>query len=167
MPSASVSVSSRRKNKRHAKTKKSTLFIKDIAMFATNSMDAMNMMTVPDTCNTLVPSPIPVPTPLPMLNIVESSSHIPSVFNVMFGSGLAENLLTEGTTSEGDELGYLGGLVSGVFIDADMYVLGSFKVMAGVCFAARLTSMVGMNGMPFNTIGLEITPAQAVVSILS
>jgi hypothetical protein len=132
-------------------------------MFATNSIAAMSMMTIPDVCKT----PIVVPVPIPYPNITMSTAHIPSVFNVMFGTGLAENLMTEGTISMGDEPGVEGGVVSGIFMGPDTYVSGSFKVIVGTAFATRLTSLVGMNGMPFNTIGMSIVPAQFRVLLLS
>jgi len=132
-------------------------------MFATNSLDAMSLMTIPDVCKT----PILVPVPIPYPNITMSATHIPSVFNVMFGPGLAENILTEGTISLGDEPGVLGGLISNIFMGPDKYILGSFKVIVGTGFAMHMTSLVGMNGMPFNTIGISLVPAQFSVLILS
>jgi len=132
-------------------------------MFATNSIAAMSMMTIPDVCKT----PIVVPVPIPYPNITMSTAHIPSVFNVMFGTGLAENLMTEGTISMGDEPGVEGGVVSGIFMGPDTYISGSFKVIVGTAFATRLTSLVGMNGMPFNTMGMSIVPAQFRVLLLS
>lgn len=131
-------------------------------MFATNSTGAMSMMTIPDVCMT--PALVPVPIPYP--NITMSSTHIPAVFNVMFGSGLAENEMTEGTISMGDEPGVLGGVVSHVFMGPDRYLLGSFKVIVGTGFAMRMTSMVEMNGMPCNTIGISLVPAQFRVLLL-
>jgi hypothetical protein len=132
-------------------------------MFATNSLAAMSICTIPDVCNT----PIVVPVPIPYPNITFSLLHVPSVFNLMFGIGLAENLLTEGTISLGDQPGVLGGLLSGIFMGPDSYLLGSFKVLAGSIFATRMTSLVGMNGMPFNTIGMSLLPAQFRVILLS
>lgn len=131
-------------------------------MFATNSLSAMSMMTVPDVCKT----PIIVPVPIPYPNITMSTTHIPAVFNVCFGPGLAENLMTEGTLSMGDEPGVEGGVVSSLFMGPDKYILGSFTVMVGTAFAARMTSLVGMNGMPFNTIGASLLPAQCCVLLL-
>lgn len=132
-------------------------------MFATNSLAAMSMMTIPDVCKT----PIIVPVPIPYPNITMSSTHIPSVFNVMFGAGLAENLMTEGTISMGDEPGVEGGIVSGIFMGKDTYITGSMVVVVGTAFATRMTSLVGMNGMPFNTMGISLVPAQFRVLILS
>lgn len=132
-------------------------------MFATNSLSAMSMMTVPDVCKTPV---LGVPVPIPYPNIAMSSMHIPAVFNVFFGPGLAENLMTEGTISSGDEAGVQGGVVSSLFIGPDQYIMGSLKVIVGTAFAAHMTSLVGMNGMPFNTMGMSITPAQCCVILL-
>jgi hypothetical protein len=131
-------------------------------MFANNSIGVMNLFTIPDVCKT----PLLVPVPLPYPNITFSLFHIPAVFNVMFGIGLAENLLTEGTISLGDQPGVLGGIISQIFMGPDRYILGSFKVLVGGIFATRLTSLVGMNGMPFNTIGLSVLPAQFRVLLL-
>jgi len=131
-------------------------------MFATNSLTAMSMMTVPDICKT----PIVIPVPIPYPNITMSSMHIPAVFNVCFGPGLAENLMTEGTISMGDEAGVAGGVVSSLFMGPDKYIMGSLKVIVGTAFATRMTSLVGMNGMPFNTMGASLTPAQCCVVLL-
>lgn len=132
-------------------------------MFANNSLAALNTSTVPDVCKT--PSPAgPVPIPYP--NLATSVMHVPSVFNVMFGPGLAENLLTVGTVSQGDTAGVAGGVVSSTMMGPDRYLMGSLKVLAGGIFAARLTSLTGMNGMPFNTVGMTVTPAQCRVLLL-
>lgn len=131
-------------------------------MFANNSSGVMNMFTIPDVCKTPLLAPVPIPYP----NITFSFFHIPSVFNIMFGPGLAENLLTEGTISLGDQAGVLGGIISNIFMGPDHYLLGSFKVLVDGIFAMRLTSLVGMNGMPFNTMGMSIMPIQFRVLLL-
>ncbi|WP_338847059.1 DUF4150 domain-containing protein [Massilia sp. W12] len=133
-------------------------------MFATNSLAGMSIMTIPDICKTLVVIPV---VPLPYPNITYTILHIPSVFNVMFGPGLGENLLTPGTISIGDQAGFLGGLISQIFMGPDMYIMGSFQVFVGGICGARMTSLVGMNGIPFNTIGMSLLPAQFRVILLS
>jgi len=130
-------------------------------MFANNSTGVMNVFTIPDVCKT---PPLAVPIPYP--NIAFSLAHIPSVFNLMFGPGLAENLMTQGTISIGDEAGVMGGVISNIFMGPDRYLLGSLKVLVGGIFATRLTSLVGMNGMPFNTIGMSAVPGQFRVLLL-
>jgi hypothetical protein len=131
-------------------------------MFANNSLGVLNLFTVPDVCKT----PLVVPVPIPYPNLTFSFFHIPSVFNIMFGIGFAENLMTQGTISLGDQPGVLGGIISQVFMGPDRYLLGSFKVLVGGIFATRLTSLVGMNGMPFNTVGMSVMPAQFRVLLL-
>jgi len=132
-------------------------------MFANTNLGVLNL-AFPDVC--YIPTPIgPIPVPFP--NIAISFTHIPSVFNVFFGGGLAENLLTEGTISMGDEPGVLGGIISFMFMGPDRQLLGSFKVIVGTMFATRLTTLTGQNGMIPNALGMSITPSQFRVLILS
>ena len=131
-------------------------------MFANTNLCVINF-AFPDVC--LVPTPVgPVPIPFP--NIVITISHIPSQACVIIGGGLAENLVTQGTLSNGDEPGVNLGVVSGMEIGPDRYLMGSFKVAMGGVFATRLTSVVGQNGMIGNTIGMSITPSQVCVMVL-
>ena len=132
-------------------------------MFANTNLCVVNF-AFPDVC--LVPTPVgPVPTPFP--NIAISISHIPSQFSVIIGGGLAENLVTQGTISNGDEPGLGLGVVSAMEIGPDRYMMGSFKVCMGGVFASRLTSVVGQNGMIGNAVGMSITPSQVCVMVLS
>lgn len=132
-------------------------------MFANTNLGVLNF-GFPDVC--LVPvGPVPVPTPFP--NLAFSTTHIPSVFNVIFGGGLAENLLTTGTVSNGDEGGVLLGLISHFIDGPDRPFLGSFKTMIGGIFSTRLTTINGQNGMLPNTVGISATPAQFRVLLLS
>lgn len=126
-------------------------------MFACNSIAAVNIALVPDVCKT--PTPVG-PVPLPYPNLAQSATHVPAVFHVMFGPGLAENLMTQGTISQGDTVGVAGGLLSQVFMGPDRYLLGSLKLMVGGMFAMRMTSLTGHNGMPCNTVGSSLVPAQ-------
>jgi hypothetical protein len=132
-------------------------------MFANTCLGVLNL-AFPDVCK--VPTPVG-PIPLPFPNLALSFTHIPAVFNVIFGGGLAESLLTEGTISEGDTAGLAGGLLSSMFMGPDRQLLGSFKVIVGVMFATRLTTMTGQNGMLPNAIGMSLTPSQFRVLILS
>jgi hypothetical protein len=132
-------------------------------MFANNNLGVLNF-GFPDVC--IVPvGPVPVPTPFP--NLAFSTTHIPSVFNVIIGGGLAENLLTTGTVSLGDEAGVLLGLISHMVDSPDRPFLGSFKTLIGGIFATRLTTINGQNGLLPNTVGISITPAQFRVLLLS
>lgn len=130
-------------------------------MFANNNLGVLNF-GFPDVC--LVP-PLGIPTPFP--NLAFSTTHIPSVFNVLFGGGLAENLLTTGTVSNGDEAGVMLGLISHFMDGPDRPFLGSFKTLVGGIFATRLTTINGQNGFLPNSVGMSLTPAQFRVLLLS
>jgi hypothetical protein len=129
--------------------------------FANISFGVLNF-GFPDVCLVPVPSPAgPIPTPMPFPNLAMSSAHIPSVFNIIFGGGLAENLLTNGTISSGDEAGTLMGVISHMMDAQDRPFVGSFKTAVGAIFATRL------NGMLPNTPGVSITPAQFRLLLVS
>lgn len=131
-------------------------------MFANNNLSVMNF-GFPDVCN--VPTPAgPVPTPFP--NIAMSATHIPSVLNILMGPGLAENLLTTGTVSNGDQGGVAMGVASGMIMGPDRYFLGSLKTFHGVAPATRLTSLTGQNGPSPNIPGMSLTPGQVSVLLL-
>lgn len=132
-------------------------------MFANTNLCVVNF-AFPDVC--LTPSPVgPVPIPYP--NFAISITHVPSQFSVIIGGGLAENLVTQGTLSNGDNAGVAMGVVSGMVMGPDRYVLGSLKVCMGGVLATRLTSVTTANGMAGNMVGMSITPSQVCVLVLS
>jgi len=132
-------------------------------MFANNNLCVLNCSFL-DVC--LVPAfPVPIPTPFP--NLAFSSTHIPSVFNVIVGGGLVENLITMGTLSLGDEIGVLLGLISHFMDGPDRGFFGSLKTLMGGIFGTRLTTITGQNGMLPNTVGMSMTPGQVRVILLS
>ncbi|MBA3774460.1 MAG: DUF4150 domain-containing protein [Ramlibacter sp.] len=129
-------------------------------MFANIILSVMNF-AFPDVCE--VPTPAG-PVPLPFPNFAISIAHIPSQFNIIIGGGLAENLLTMGTISQGDDAGLLMGVVSHTVMAADRYILGSFKVCFGAIPASRLTSVTLAN--MGNMVGMTIVPSQFVVILM-
>src|SRR5262245_35369611 len=131
-------------------------------MFANTNLCVLNF-SFPDVCK--VPTPVG-PIPLPFPNFACSATHVPSQFCVIIGGGLAENLLTLGTISLGDNVGVLGGVVSQEDMANDRYVLGSFKVCIGGIFAVRLTSLTTCNGFIGNMVGLTLTPSQVCVLVV-
>ena len=131
-------------------------------MFANTILCVLNF-AFPDVCKTPTPAG---PLPLPYPNFAISILHIPSQASVIIGGGLAENLVTQGTISQGDDTGLLGGVVSSTDMGPDRYILGSFKVCFGGVFATRLTSVTTANGMIGNMIGMSITPSQVCVLVL-
>lgn len=130
-------------------------------MFANTNLGVMNL-GFPDVCQ--IPTPAgPIPTPFP--NIAVSSTHVPSQFKVIIGGGIAENLSTTGTVSNGDNAGVAMGVASGTVMGPDRPMMGSFKVMYGTGFATRLTSLHIQNST--NSPGVSLTPSQFKVLILS
>lgn len=125
-------------------------------MFGNICMAVLNF-AFPDVC--MVPTPVG-PIPLPFPNFAISITHIPSQFTVILQCGLAENLLTMGTISNGDDVGVSLGVASGMFIGPDRQFLGSFKVFMGGIPATRLTTLTGQNGLSPNMIGASLTPSQ-------
>lgn len=125
-------------------------------MFANTNLGVLNL-GFPDVC-------IVGPVPVPEVNLDLSITNIPTVFNVIFGGGLAENLLTISGLSEGDA-GV--GVVSGMCMGPKRSFLGSFKVMLSCMFSSRLTSINGQNGLLPNAVGISLTPAQFKVLHLS
>lgn len=125
-------------------------------MFANTNLGVLNL-GFPDVC-------IVGPVPVPEVNLDVSITNVPTVFNVIFGAGLAENLLTISAISAGDA-GV--GVVSGMCLGPKRSFLGSFKTMVGCMFASRLTSINGQNGLLPNIVGFSITPAQFKVLLLS
>jgi hypothetical protein len=129
-------------------------------MFGNTNLGVMNL-AFPDVC--LTPSPVgPVPIPYP--NIAVSATHVPSQFKVIVGGGVAENLLTAGTISNGDNAGVATGVASGMVMGPDRAMLGSFKTLIGGAFATRLTSMNIQNST--NAPGASLTPSQFKMLLL-
>jgi hypothetical protein len=125
-------------------------------MFANNNLGVMSL-GFPDVCLVAIVT-------VPEVNIDFSITNIPTVFNVLYGGGLAENLITISTLSTAD-VGV--GVVSGMCMGPKRSFLGSFKLLVGGIFASRLTSINGQNGILPNTIGICLTPAQFRVLVLS
>lgn len=131
-------------------------------MFATTQIVAISL-AFPDVCKVPI---LGVPVPIPFPNIALSVTSVPIVLNVIIGGGPAHNLLTPGTISNGNEPGIELGIVSELEIGPNTYVMGSIKVFFGTAPAARMTSLTGQNGMPFNMIGMELSPSQVTVLLV-
>ncbi len=124
-------------------------------MFANTNLGVMSL-GFPDVCLT--------PIPLPLVNVDFSISNVPTVFNVLYGGGLVENLITISVVSTADA-GV--GVISGLCLGPKRSFLGSFKLLVGAIFVSRLTSINGQNGLLPNTVGICLTPAQFRVLVLS
>lgn len=122
-------------------------------MFASTQLVAVNF-GFPDVCKVVIgPAVIPLPFP----NFAMAITHIPNVFKYFMTAAPVHNLLTSGTTSNGDEGGAAMGVISNMVIGPSRYLLGSFKVFHGVAPAARHTSLTLNNGM--NAPGCVLVPS--------
>jgi hypothetical protein len=132
-------------------------------MFVNTNLGVLDF-AFPDVC--LVPV-LGVPTPLPFPNIALSFADIPAQFEVIIGGGLAENLATVGTMSNGDQPGVEGGVVSHLFMGPFRSLLGSIKLFVGCIPCTHTFGIVGQNGLLPNAIGVSLTPAQITVLVFS
>ncbi len=125
-------------------------------MFANNNLGVMSL-GFPDVCIVGI-------IPVPQVNIDFSITNIPMVFNVLYGGGLVENLITISVLSTAD-VGV--GVASAMCMGAKRSFLGSFKLLVGAIFVTRMTSINGQNGMLPNTVGICLVPTQFRVLVLS
>ena len=123
-------------------------------MFANNNLGVMSL-GFPDVCIVGI-------IPVPEVNIDFSITNIPTVFNVLYGGGLVENLITISVLSTAD-VGI--GVVSGMCMGPKRSFLGSFKLLVGAIFVSRTTSKNSQNGI--NTLGTCLVPTQFRVLVLS
>jgi Domain of unknown function (DUF4150) len=132
-------------------------------MFVNTNLGVLNF-AFPDVCFVPVLG-VPVPTPFP--NIALSFTDIPAQFEVIVGGGLAENLVTIGAISNGDQVGAEGGVVSHLIMGQFRSLLGSFKVFMGCIPCTHMLGIVGQNGLLPNMVGISLSPAQVTVLVLS
>jgi hypothetical protein len=132
-------------------------------MFVNTNLGVFNF-AFPDVCFVPVLG-VPVPTPFP--NIALSFADIPAQFEVIVGGGLAENLITIGALSNGDQVGAEGGVVSHLIMGQFRALLGSFKVFMGCIPCTHMLGIVGQNGLLPNMVGVSLSPAQVTVLVFS
>lgn len=119
----------------------------------------------PDVCKILIV--VPVPTPLP--NFAFSALAIPTVPNIFISGMPTHNLATVTPISTGNEASASGGggVVSNMFIGAKRNLKGSVKVLHACMPVTRLLDPSLQNGVVSNVPGLNLTPSQAKVLVLS
>ncbi|MFL9988895.1 DUF4150 domain-containing protein [Paraburkholderia sediminicola] len=117
----------------------------------------------PDVCWTPLGGLIAVPVPYP--NISDTSFADPDTIcdNILVVGLPALTVESELETSEGDEEGVDGGVVSGTLMGKVIFLDGSEQVMLNAMPCVRLADLTGQNGEPPNIVGLVSTPSQTVV----
>lgn len=116
-------------------------------MFTNNNLGVLNFAPID-----IILTPIPVP----LVDLAFSPTHIPSQFKIIFGGGLAENLLTQGTVSVGDQAG--AGVASGINSGPDRPITCSSDFFIGGMPSTKLTTLNIQNLS--NTVGMSSTPGQ-------
>ena len=114
------------------------------------------------------PTPLgPVPLPYPNLANCPTARSSSCSGKVMIDGMKAFNLKTVLPTSQGDQAGSAGGIVSGKIMGEVKYTAGSASVYIEGPPAVKLSSPTVHNGAPPNTPpGSQIVPSQNKVMIL-
>lgn len=119
---------------------------------------------LPDVCK--VPAPPAPPVPIPFPNTAQCANAQKTSTKVMIENKdtIVEN--SEIASSQGDEAGTAGGVVSNVNMNKVVFKLGSSKVKAegkGVCYVSGMTAHNGSNAnMP---AGMQAAPSQGKVLV--
>jgi hypothetical protein len=133
------------------------------AIFPASTKGGGTCFAIPDVCKTpAVPSPVPVPYPnFGMLNQATKEST-----KVKFAGKPALTIKFEIASSQGDEAGTVGGVVSGRNMDKVTFKKRSEKVKVEGQPYVHLTSITTHNGTNANNpVGLVIAPSQVKVII--
>ncbi len=121
-------------------------------------------MGMPDVCKTPAPPAPPVPIPYP--NIGQLSTASKTSTKVKIGGMLVVVEGSEIPSSQGDEAGTAGGVVSGKNMDKIVFKKGSSKVKIEGKACVHLTGMTAHNGSNANMpSGAQIAPSQVKVLI--
>lgn len=131
--------------------------------FANTQMIAMDF-AFPDLCKTLV---VLVVVPLPYPNIGLKSTAIPSIYNQFTVCMPDHNMATITPLTNGNQPGFLLGVVSNLIMGMAYHIFGSIKVFKTIFPATKLLSITGQNGFILNMVGMTLTPCQIKVLILS
>jgi len=133
-------------------------------MFLLTLNEGMNL-GLPDVCMTPAPNGA-IPVPYPNISDTAQANSETAASNVIVDGAKALNLMSEISSSEGDETGEEGGVVSGEIMGPSRFLLGSETLFINGAPAVRLTSEVGQNGETMNCMGVSIVPTQTILLVL-
>jgi hypothetical protein len=135
-------------------------------MFASTLENGM-CQVFPDTCKTPTPAG-PVPTPYPNIVNCPTAQSSSCASKVMINGMKAFNKKTSFPSSQGDQAGTLGGIVSSKIMGEVKYTSGSSSVYIQGPPAVKLSDSSSHNGSPPNaSMGSQIVPSQRKVMIMS
>ncbi|MCC2604026.1 DUF4150 domain-containing protein [Planctobacterium marinum] len=133
-------------------------------MFCKTQMFALSL-GFPDVCKIVTPvGPVPIPLP----NFAFSTLAIPTIYNHFITAMPVHNLATTTAISSGNEVSApMGGVVSNQFIGSKRNLLGSFKTFFQCMPCTRMLDLSGQNGLLSNIPGLNLSPSQVKVMVLT
>jgi hypothetical protein len=117
-----------------------------------------------DTCKTPGPGGAPVPVPYPNTSmLMQVTNESTKVKICQFGAVTKKSEMPQ---SMGDELGTLGGVISGVNMNKVVFKKGSSKVKVEGQPLQHHMAMTAHNGMNANMpSGVQVAPSQVIVLI--
>ena len=135
-------------------------------MFPAATKGGGNCLGAPDVCKTPAPpSPSPVPIPYPNTGMIMTATNASTKVKIV--SKEVITLKSEMSSSNGDEAGVAGGVVSGRNLDKVTFKKGSMKVTIEGQPCIHLTSISSHNGTNANMpAGCVIAPGQVKVLII-
>ncbi len=133
-------------------------------MFA-STREAGACRAFPDVCKTTVPVAGVVPIPYPNFAQLECAECGTFAENVMINGANAITLNTVIPSSQGDDPGVEGGVVSEVNMGPAGFTSGSVTVFIEGSPAVKLMSATKQNGEEPNCVGAVLSPSQSVVDI--
>jgi hypothetical protein len=135
-----------------------------VAIFPGSTKAGGNCMAMPDVCKVPAPPAPPIPTPFPNTAMLAMATDQST--KVKFFSSAVVTMKSKIPSTQGDEAGVLGGLVSGMNMGQASFKKGSSKVKIEGQPCIHLTSMSGQNGSNANMpAGTQIAPSQTKVIV--
>ncbi len=122
-------------------------------------------MGIPDVCKVPAPPAPPIPMPFPNMAMLATATKTCAKVQIEFMDVVVET--SEMPSSQGDEAGVAGGVVSNTFAQKVVFKLGSTTVKAagkGLAYQSALTAHNGSN--PNMPAGLHTAPSQGKVSVM-
>lgn len=133
-----------------------------------SSMGSSGMcMAFPDVCKVPAPPAPFIPTPFP--NMGQTSMTLPSGNSMKVLANMMPTctIASQTSISQGDTAGTLFGMISNVMMGPVGYSMGSTSVLLESKPATKLTSPTKQNGASPNAFGLQISPSQTSILVMS
>jgi len=134
-------------------------------MFASTTQGGM-CMAFPDVCKTPAPPLPPIPIPYPNMAMCNTATGFSTKVKICMKEALTTK--SKIPSSQGDEAGVAGGIVSGMNLGEAKFTMGSTKVKFEGNPAVKATSPSAHNGSNANMpAGMQTVPSQFKVMIMA